>query len=66
MRPFLSIEDEVECFVAPDENVLAAFSKCAVQTAFGDPLVYRPYAQTKQIGELSRRENDGNLSRGAI
>ena len=46
--------------------MLAAFSKRTVQAAFGNPLVNRPYAQTKQIGELLRRENDGNFSRGAI
>ncbi len=46
--------------------MFTTFAKRAIQTAFSNPLVDRPYAQTEQIGELSRRENDGNLSRSAI
>ena len=63
--PFLSVKNDITDLVAPDEDVFTPFAKRAVQAAFGNPLVNRPYAQTEQIGELSRRENDGNFSRGA-
>ena len=64
--PFLSVEDDIKDLVAPEEDVFTTLAKRAVQAAFSNPLVDRPYAQTEQVGELSRRENDGNLSRCAI
>src|SRR5262245_36073097 len=66
MVPFLSVKQDCEGAIAPNENVLAALAESSVEMALGAPFVDGLCANADQRRELARRQDDGNLGRGAV